>query len=218
MTRAEQDRASIHIGGKLREDREYKDIKDVGDAVEAVCNFEQIWRFYHPLDPSAQAIFHVVFDHYRAGSITSIGPVDRFFMAAVLDNASSVGDEGLPSIYRELLQKWEHINRPTVTYGRQLNLTQNKANLSDVEQIVNLVQKKLSQKSAKRNVDGLYSRQQKKLKQHNWCPLFNVSPGCSHPQAGQGCIDPHNKVWRHGCNIKLGNIYCSQNHPAFEHK
>ena len=191
----------------------------------ALHNFSQMWRHFHPMDPSAEAMYRVVLEFHLAGSIVSVKPIDRFFMSVTQYNAS-VAVNGLPLDYQGCQDMWERINRPKVTYGQPVGQTQRQNGqtqrqdpqpVPNIDTIVSAVVKTI--KKNKKGVDDEdQQRKPKKARKHNWCPLFNFEPGCTNTQAGQGCVSADKSIWRHGCNVRLGNRLCSQNHPAFEHQ
>ena len=91
----------------FKQARETKEIKDVGEAVLALNNLCDIWRFFHPYDPSMQAIFRVVLEHYVAGSLeaSGIGAINNFFKVATLENAHSASNEASNSFMRVPLKE-----------------------------------------------------------------------------------------------------------------
>ena len=200
MTKADQDPHSHIVLTRTG----FKQAKDVGEAILALNNLKDMWRFYHPYDPSMQAIFRVVLEHYVAGNLATsgVGPVNNFFKVATLENAHSAGNEGLPLTYSELVSKFDQVNRRNISYGKPAP----SANMVDT--IVDKVTERLKKKGGQgKNHSG-------KL----WCKDFNVQPGCSHKQVGNGCVAPDQTVYRHGCNVRVqGGRLCGMQHPAFKH-
>ena len=94
-TQTDQDPHIVPTRTGFKQVKEVREINDVGEAILALNNLSDIWRFLHPQDPSMQAIFLVALEHFVAGNLDScgVGPINNFFKVATLENAHSASNE-----------------------------------------------------------------------------------------------------------------------------
>ena len=96
-------------GGALVEGREYKDLKNVGDAILALHSFMELQSYLHPMCYGAKALFRLILEKYTEGQISTIQPIIRMFMSVQSENANKACAERAPLTFEELIPKWEGI-------------------------------------------------------------------------------------------------------------
>ena len=205
-------------GGEMIEGKDYKEVKSAGDAVMAVYNFSQLWRYIHPGDIFPQAMFRVVLEHFLEGSVTSVGPVLRFFVTVLHENANRACRKELPLTYEENCAKWDLVNRQTypALQGQRENITPNMSSaIKGLTSALNVFKK-----GEKRGSPGQAVGSNKRTKRIFYCNTYNTVGGCRNVQSTKGCVGKDGSVYKHGCSVKVqpGNRSCnSKDHTAQNH-
>ena len=81
------------------EGRGFIDVKNINEALIALHNYMQIWRYEYPLCYGPQALFRTVFEHYVAGKVTSANLIIDFCNNILEQNAVRASRNEVPLDY-----------------------------------------------------------------------------------------------------------------------
>ena len=89
------------------EGKGYVEIKSINDAMIALHNYENIWRYEHPLCYGPQALFRAMFEQHIQGKVPTAAIMIDFCNNIIEQNAIRASRREVPLDYDECLTKWE---------------------------------------------------------------------------------------------------------------
>ena len=112
----------------MKTTRNIREISNINEAVNALLNFESIWRFIHPMDWGAPAIVRFLLDkiHHQVQGrrLTNVRAICKFFQSALKGNADRVMGPDGPRTYPDLVTfynslDWNNAAASEVLYSPQ---------------------------------------------------------------------------------------------------
>ena len=153
--------------------------------------------------------------------ISSAGPIKRFFMTCVEDNAGRACRSEPPLTYDECLLKWSTVNR--AKYGVSEEASRKRSHeesydLKEKDDFTSAV-KGFTQALANFSKGKTQEPSPKKNKKKLFCKFYNKPGGCPNTQSGKGCIGPDRTFYFHTCDMRVqpGNKICGKEHCASDH-
>lgn len=194
--------------GSLRQTKNVRPIRTMEEAIGALMNYVMIWRFIHPMDYGATAIFRFLMDrinHPNPGNkMTSVTAVCGFFQAAFKGNADRVLGPHHPRTYQEL-----------VSFYNSMDWTS--AQATDEDGDVMSQDYGGSSKGGKRS-QSVVNESERKRPKNELCYAFNSSSGCPRSKADK-CIKNGKILWHKCSHIEQNGSICgAKSHGVKGHK
>ena len=206
-------------GGEMIEGKEYLEVKSVHEAVIAVLNFTQLWRYVHPGDLYPESLLRVVIERYFDGEIHSAAQVIKFFSTIHYENSNRACRREVPLTHEEVSSKWDLANRQyySTARGRDTN------GMSSAIKTLTSALSSYNRAGKRQSSQGPSNARKKttaKSRTLQYCQSYNSSNGCSNTRTAEGCQGPNGAQYAHGCSVRVppGNHFCnSKDHCSKNH-
>ena len=155
-------------------------------------------------------------------NITSPGPILRFFMTVVEENAGRASRSEPSLTYDECCIRWSICNRATygISVGVDAPKKRNREETQEMAAMTSAV-KTLTRTIGSISKGGSTGNIKTKKKKGGFCKWFNKEGGCNNAQSTDGCVGQDGTNYIHACNVKMapGNKTCSaRDHATKDHQ
>ena len=198
--------------GTLRQTKNVKSIDTMEEAIGALMNYVMIWRFIHPMDYGATAIFRFLMDRIHhpipGRRMTSVAAVCGFFQSAFKGNADRVLGPHHPRTYQELVSFYNSMDWTS---------TQLEAG-SETSQEYGSPRKSEFKTAAGKRAQTVSNDGEKKRLRLELCYAFNSNSGCPRSK-GEKCVR-NGKHLLHVCSHveQNGSVCGAKDHGLKGHK
>ena len=214
MTLAEHRKRIDLEGGQLVHGKDFKDLRNVGDAIMACHAYAELESHLHPMCYGGKALMRLLLLKYTEGKVTKISQVLRMFMTVQNENSNRAIKLRAPLTFEELLVKWDGLNQAAIPAAEVSGAKTEgvKAQMDKLQKEVRETFKMLqgTPGRSKRGISPPGRKGRDKVrKTSGWCEAYNQAGGCSFEEGDGGCVRPDGSRKKHGCNYMVDNKPCN---------